>query len=69
MILVEPAIVGYNLTNAESETVGKTSVASNIKERFKSYSDAETKNFIVCSTEGLADLVARCTPRALQIYC
>ena len=45
---------GYNLTNAE--TVGKTSVASNMEElQFKSYSDAETKNFMVCSTEGLAD--------------
>ena len=37
------------------ETVVKASVASNLKEQFKSYSDAVAENVMVCSTEGLTD--------------
>lgn len=33
----------------------KTSVASNMKQQFKSYSDAVAQNVMVCLTEGLAD--------------
>ena len=33
----------------------KTSVASNMKGQFKSYSDAVAENVMVCSTEFLAD--------------
>ena len=33
----------------------KTSVASNMKQHFKSYSDAVAQNVMVCFTEGLAD--------------
>ena len=33
----------------------KTSVASNMKQHFKSYSDAVAQNVMVCLTEGLAD--------------
>jgi hypothetical protein len=37
------------------ETVVKTSVESNLKEQFKSYSEAAAENVMVCSTDGLAD--------------
>ena len=33
----------------------KTSVASNMKQHFKSYSDAVAQNVMVCLTEGLED--------------
>ena len=33
----------------------KTSVASNMKQQFKSYSDAVAQNVMVCLTEDLAD--------------
>ena len=33
----------------------KTSVASNMEQQFKSYSDAVAQNVMVCLTEGLAD--------------
>ena len=37
------------------ETAVKSSVETNLKEQFRSYSDAVEKNGIVCPTEGLTD--------------
>jgi hypothetical protein len=37
------------------EFVVKTSVESNLKEQFKSYSEAAAENVMVCSTDDLAD--------------
>ena len=37
------------------ETVVKSSVESNLKEQFKSYSEAVAENVMVCPTEGFAD--------------